>query len=53
MKPKSPFWDRNSSPKAQKRIAQIAQLVGANQKALQILFNGSFDLDDPMIHWIA
>ena len=42
------FWDRNSSPKAQKQIAKVAKLVGADPKAMHAVYNATYDLDDFM-----
>jgi len=42
------FWDRNSSPKAQKQIAKVAKLVDADAKAMHAVYNATYDLDDSM-----
>ena len=42
------FWDRNSSPKAQKQIAKVAKIVGADAKAMHAVYNATYDLDDFM-----
>ncbi len=47
-----PFWDRNTSPKIQKRLAKLAAQTGIDQKALHILFNSSNDFDDEYGGWI-
>lgn len=46
------FWERNTSSKAQKRIAKIAKQVGADAKTMNVVFNASFDLDDNNMGWI-
>lgn len=48
----SDFWKRNSSPKTQKKIAKLASLMGADHKALQILFSSTWDLDSEYGMWI-
>ena len=42
------FWDRNTSPKAQKQIGKVAKLVGADPKAMRAVYNATYDLDDFM-----
>jgi len=46
------FWSFNSTAKAQKTIARIAETIGANPKALRILFNTQWDLDGREGAWI-
>lgn len=46
------FWTFNSSAKAQQTISRIADTIGADPKAVRILFNTQWDLDGREGAWI-
>jgi hypothetical protein len=50
--PKGKFWTRNTSAKAQREIADTAEAIGVDARAVNILFNTYFDEDDPFEKWV-
>ena len=47
-----PFWERNTSARAQREIANVAGAAGLDRRALNVLFNTYYDVDHPVLAWV-